>query len=158
MPEQAPPPTPEAEQSASVSPSQIYRADHFQVEIAGIGSAQFVEVSGLAVKVEAIPFRGGGEGQVVHYLTGQLDLKPLECRYGVTQSAGLWQWMESSMRGEPDRRTASLIHLDSQRQELSRWNIFEAWPTEFVGADLRSMESQFAIETIKIVYEMIERV
>jgi phage tail-like protein len=141
------------------SPYQIYQANHFRLEIEGIGTAQFVEVSGLAVKVATIPYRAGGEGQVVHQLPGQVDLAPLVCRYGLTPDASVFAWMKASMRGEVVRRNVSVVHLASDGStELSRYNLYDAWPCEWRASELHSLENHVAIETLAIVYEAIDRV
>jgi phage tail-like protein len=141
------------------SPYQIYQANHFRLEIEGIGTAQFVEVSGLAVKVAAIPYRAGGEGQVVHQLPGQVELSPLVCRYGLTPDASVFAWMKASMRGEVVRRNVSVVHLASDGStELSRYNLYDAWPCEWRASELHSLENHVAIESLAIVYESIDRV
>jgi phage tail-like protein len=141
------------------SPYQIYQANHFRLEIEGIGTAQFVEVSGLAVKVATIPYRAGGEGQVVHQLPGQVDLAPVVCRYGLTPDNSVFAWMKASMRGEVVRRNVSVVHLASDGStELSRYNLYDAWPCEWRASELHSLENHVAIESLAIVYESIDRV
>jgi phage tail-like protein len=141
------------------SPYAIYQANHFRLEIEGIGTAQFVEVSGLAVRVAAIPYRAGGEGQIVHQLPGQVELAPLVCRYGLSPDPSVFGWMKASMRGEVVRRNVSVIHLASDgNTELGRYNLFDAWPCEWRASTLHSLENHVAIETLTLVYEAVDKV
>ena len=157
MPEQANP-APAAPAAGNVAIDAVFHANHFKIEIEGIGTAKFVEVSGLAVNVARVPFRAGGEGQVVHYLPGQIDLAPLVCRYGVTASPNLWMWMQASIRGQVQRKNVSVMHLDADgTTELKRYNLYEAWPCQWNAAELHSLENQVAIESLAIAYEQLDQ-
>lgn len=158
MPERAAA-TPDASSGApAVETNRVFNSNHFKIEIEGIGTAQFVEIGGLAVNVARIPFRAGGEGQVVHYLPGQIELAPLVCRYGVTASPNLWLWMQASMRGQVVRKNISVLYLDADgTTELKRYNLFDAWPCQWNASEMHSLENQVAIESLTITYESIER-
>jgi phage tail-like protein len=161
MAEPAPEQTPGAAASDApgFDPNRVFHANHFRLEIQNVGTAQFVEIGNLAVSVATIPFRAGGEGQVVHQLPGQVELAPLVCRYGVTSSPSLWQWMQSSMRGQVVRRNVSVLYLDADGvTELKRYNLTEAWPCQWNAAELHSLENQVAIESLSITFETIDRV
>ncbi|MCG5514138.1 phage tail protein [Ectothiorhodospira shaposhnikovii] len=42
-------------------------------------------------------------------MAGRVDYADLTLRYGMTASTQLWEWMESSIAGNVDRRHVSLI-------------------------------------------------
>jgi phage tail-like protein len=158
MPEAARPPAPAAAAAAAGATSEPFRAYHFKLEVEGVIAAHFTQCSGLAVRVNTIAYRAGGEGQVVHQLPGPVDYAPLVCRYGVTDSADLWKWMQASMRGHVARKHLSVLYLDSDGvTELKRYNLYEAWPCEWHAAPLDSLDRQVAIETLAITYESIDR-
>lgn len=148
--------TPTAAQPGA--PDEPYRNYHFKLEIEGIVAAHFTEFSGLAARVEHIPYRAGGEGQTVHQLAGQVHYPPVELRYGVTASPSLWQWMQASLRGHAIRKNVSLLYLDPDGvTELTRYNLYEAWPCEWRAAELDALSREVAIETLVLAIESIDR-
>lgn len=135
-----------------------YRSYHFQLEIEGIVSAYFTECTGLAVNVTSIAFRAGGEGQTVHQLPGPVHYAPAILRYGVTDSPVLWQWMKASMSGHVQRKNVSVLYMDQDGiTELTRYNLFDAWPCEWRAAPLDSMSQDVAVETLGVCFDSMDR-
>ena len=136
-----------------------FRAYNFKLEINGVIQGHFAECSGLGVKVQSISYREAGERQIVHRLPGQVEYSDVTLRYGLTQSRELWDWFLTSMSGNVDRRGVSIVMLDGDGwTELTRWNLEQAWPSEWRGAPLAAMENGVAIETITLVFESLTRV
>jgi phage tail-like protein len=48
--------------------------------------------------------------------------------------------------------------LDSQGDnEVMRWNLVDAWPSEWQGAALNAGNKALAIESLTLVYDRLER-
>jgi phage tail-like protein len=138
--------------------AEPYRAYHFKLEVEGIVAAHFTECHGLAVRVAPIAYRAGGEGDTVHQLPGPVEYAPVVLRYGVTGSPSLWEWMRASMRGHVVRKNVSLLYLDPDGvTELSRYNLYEAWPCEWRAAELDSLSREVAIETLALAIGSVDR-
>ena len=58
--------------------------------------------------------------------------------------------------GHVTRRNLAIVLLDEQRNEVARWNIRRAWPSKWVGPDLRGLGNEVAIETLELAHEGIE--
>ena len=135
-----------------------YRAYNFKLEISGIAEGHFTECSGLSVKIESIPYREAGNNQIVRHIPGPVDYASVTMRYGVTASRDLWDWLQSTVAGNVERRNVSIILLDSKgASEVMRWNLLEAWPSEWQGAALNASERTLAIESLTLVFDRLER-
>lgn len=135
-----------------------YRGYNFKLDIDGITEAHFTACSGLGARVQSIPYREAGAHQIVRQLPGPVTYGEVTLRYGLTASQDLWQWFMSVVQGTVERRSVSIVILgDDGGTEVMRWNLLDAWPTEWRGALLDAMGREAAIETLTLVCERIER-
>jgi len=135
-----------------------FRAFNFKLEIEGLAEGHFTECSGLGVKVTPIKYREAGNSQVVRHIPGPVDYAAVTLRYGLTDSTVLWDWMLTAVRGNVVRKNVSIILLDSQgTSEVMRWNLIDAWPSEWVGAPLDALNHEVAIESLTLVFDSMER-
>ena len=124
----------------------------------GITVAHFTEVSGLGAKVNAIKYREGGNNAIVHTLPGYVEYADVTLRYGITNSNELWDWFMSGVNGSVQRRNVSIIVLDTDgSRELLRWNLTDAWITEWRGTVLNAMANEVAVESMTLVYNSLTR-
>ena len=147
--------------SLSSSRDAPYGNFRFRVEIDGITKAGFKEVEGLNVTVDVVEFREGSEPTtVIHLLPGLSHYGPLILRYGATDDAQeMWNWMEEVLEGDISsaRRSMSVIILDSEGNDVIRYNLSEAWPSGWSLGKLSSTGKSMAIEELVIQYEQLER-
>jgi phage tail-like protein len=135
-----------------------YRSYNFKLEIGGVAEGHFTECSGLSVKIESIPYREAGNHQLVRHIPGPVDYTAVTLKYGVTKSRELWDWLIKSAEGNVQRRNVSIVLLDSQGDsEVMRWNLVDAWPSEWQGAALNASDKALAIETLTLVFDRLER-
>ncbi len=135
-----------------------YRAYNFKLDISGVGDGHFTECSGLGVKVEPIKYREAGDNHAVRHIPGPVEYQPVTLRYGLTSSHELWDWLLTSVRGRVKRKNVSIIMVDSNgSSELMRWNLVDAWPAEWQGAPLDSLNREIAIQSLTLVYDALER-
>jgi phage tail-like protein len=138
--------------------NDIYRAYNFRLDIQGVIAGYFTEVSGLSVKVEAIAYREGGGLPGVRKLPGRVDIGDITLRYGLTDSTYMWDWLMTAVDGKVERRNASVILMGTDGvTEVARWNLENAWVSEWRGAKLDAMGQQAAIERMTLVAETLER-
>lgn len=135
-----------------------YRSYNFKLEIGGVAEGHFTECSGLGVKIESIAYREAGNHQLVRHIPGPVDYTTVTLKYGVTKSRELWDWLMKSAEGNVERRNVSILLLDSQGDnEVMRWNLVDAWPSEWQGAALNASDKALAIETLTLVFDRLER-
>jgi phage tail-like protein len=135
-----------------------YRAYNFKLLINNVTEGHFTEVTGLGVKVEQISYREAGANSIVRAVPGQVTYSPVTLRYGLTASIELWEWLMATVEGKVQRRNVSIAMLDSSgTSEVLRWNLLNAWPTEWRGAPLDAMTRELAVETLTLAHEGLER-
>ncbi|HEV2914245.1 MAG TPA: phage tail protein [Pyrinomonadaceae bacterium] len=150
-----------ADQAAQPSGSTYidpYRAYNFKLEIQGVTEGHFTEITGMEASVAPISYREAGNSQVVHYVPGRTEYGAVTLRYGVTKSRELWDWFQTGVNGKIDRRNVSIVLLDSDgKTEVMRWNLMQAWATQWRGAFLDTRGQEVAIESVTLVCETLER-
>jgi phage tail-like protein len=153
-------PAPAAGEAAATTGTWVdpYRAYNFKLEILGITEGHFTECSGMGIKVNTIAYREGGTAQVVHQLPGPVEYASITLRYGLTTSLDLWTWFMSAVKGKVERKNISIVMLDSDGSTpVARWDLVNAWPAEWWGAPLDAMGREVAIESLKLVFETLDR-
>jgi phage tail-like protein len=156
-PAQVPPASPEAGAQPGVF-VEPYRAYNFKLVVQGVTEGHFTECSGLGIKVQAIKYREGGARQVVHRIPGPVEYADVSLRYGLTTSSELFDWFMTAVNGKVERKNVSILMLDSDgATEMMRWDLFNAWPSEWRGAFLDAMNREIAIETLTLVFETLQR-
>lgn len=135
-----------------------YRAYNFRLEIQGLTEGSFAEASGLEVRVASIRYREGGAGGTIRQVPGPVEYGDVVLRYGLTSSRQLWDWMMTVVTGNVERKNVSILMLDSDGvTEVVRWNLINAWPSEWRGAPLDALNKEVAIESLTLVFESLER-
>ena len=147
-------------QSATTTRNDPLTQYRYRVEIDGITIASFEEVEGLNVTVEVIEYREGSDiSSAPILLPGLTRYGPLVLRNGITANAELWAWMEEVIDGdiESARRSMSVIIQDPKGTDLVRYNLQEAWPSNYSVKGLDGMGTTTAIEELTVQYEKFER-
>jgi len=125
----------------------------------------FNQIGGLgeAVDVREI-LEGGHPGK--HKFPRQAQGKTLTLARGLAIGRFLWDWHRQVLewtKGKPSyRRTMSIFALQQVRLgdhaiklEVWTWDIFDAWPSEWIGPEFDSQSEQIAIEKIVIQHSGI---
>lgn len=135
-----------------------YRGYNFKVEVQGVTEGHFAQCSGMGIKVNAITYREGGNNQISHRIPGAIEYADVTLRYGLTKSTQLWEWFLKVVQGKLERRNISIVVLDTDGiTEALRWNLLNAWPSQWAGTPLDAMGNELAIESMTLVFEGIER-
>ena len=135
-----------------------FRAFNFKIEIGGVTEGHFTEVSGLGAKVTPISYREAGNSQVVHYVPGRVEYSEITLRYGVTRSRELFDWFKTGVAGHVQRKNLSIVLFDADgTTEVGRWNLVNAWATEWRGSLLDAHSQEVAIESLTLVCESMDR-
>jgi phage tail-like protein len=159
MPEAAetPPAAPESGAQPGVF-NDPYRSYNFKLVIQGVTEGHFTECTNMSIKIDAIRYREGGQSQVIHRIPGQVEYGDITLRYGLTSSNELWTWLMSGVKGKVERKNVSIVMLESDGvSEVLRWDLVNAWVSEWRGAPLDALGRQLAIESVTIVFETLDR-
>jgi phage tail-like protein len=132
----------------------------FLVEIEGINRAGFMSVSGLGDETEVRDYREGGDQSSVRKLAGLNSYSPIVLEMGSTFDTALWDWRQKVKRegAQGNRKSLSIIQQNEMREEVKRWQIFDAWPSKFTAPELDASSSDTAVESIEIQHEGLDLV
>lgn len=139
-----------------VSRNDPYGNYNFMVEIDGITQAGFAEVVMPEGTVRVIQYREGNAPNVVRKLPGPVSYGNVILRWGCTNSAELYNWWKAVVDGQSVRRNISIILLNSERSEVKRWHLREAWPVRYHVGDLNARGKEVLIEELEIAHEGFE--
>src|SRR5512132_3854901 len=133
-----------------------FRQFNFVIDIEGVGSGAFSEVSGLDTETDPVEYREGNEDITVRKLPGLRTHPNITLKRGFTKDRGLWDWRKTVMDGKTQRKSGSIVLLNEAREEALRWNFREGWPCKLQGPPLNAKTNEVAIETLEICHEGLE--
>lgn len=136
-----------------------YQQFNFLVEIDGVARAGFTECSGLTTDTDGIDYREGADRTMnVRKIAGLRKYTNIVLKRGYTQDKSLWDWRKRIINGKTERRSADIILLDEERNEVLRWRVREAWISKWDSGPFNAKTSDVAIETIEMMHEGLELV
>ena len=149
---------------AGLEPLKIFS---FAVQIDGnTEGSQFVlgfdSIGGLVNGVETENIKEGGRRKPLVF-PRQMAVNTLTLKKALSLSRFFWKWCNEVTgwtRGMPDyRKNLSIYMLDRLNQggqavpfEVWRWDIFNAWPSEWSGPELNANNNGLALESITLQF------
>ena len=133
-----------------------FRNFRFRVEIDGIQVAAFSEVTGIESTGEPNDYKVGNE-QNTRKLPSQNKVSNITLKRGVTDSSKLHDWQEAVIQGFIERKSVSITAVNEDGKDGTRWEIRDAWPRKYQGADLNAEGNDVVIETLELTNEGIVR-
>jgi phage tail-like protein len=149
-----------AEQTAAQgtvgTPEDPYRDYNFRIVINNVTEGYFVQCSGLSVRSRTIAYRQGGDA-TTRRLPGPVEYGEVTLSFGLTASSRtLWDWFQSTVRGQVERRfvTIVLLNSDGSQGDVS-WNLTNAWISEWHAPAFNALGKDAAIGHVTIVSDEI---
>jgi phage tail-like protein len=131
-----------------------YRGFNFELQIDGIASGAFSEVSGLTEEGDSVDYREGTDKKNrVRKLMALRKSTNLSLKKGYTQDKSLWQWYANIVNGVPDRRNVTIVLLNEAREPVLRWHAENAWPNKIEGPAFKASGNEVAMESVELVHE-----
>lgn len=137
-------------------------AFNFQLEVAGMMSGFFTEISGIGSEHEIIEHKvmtNSGQ-EVVKKIPGRLKWNDITLKRGITSNMDAWQWRKAvETGGISGARYNGTISMFAQDGALvAQWNFENAWPSKVSGPAPKADGNEVGIEEFTLVVEYIERV
>lgn len=129
-----------------------YKVFQFVVEINGTQVGGFSDVSGLESRTEFDEYREGGVNEYVHKIAKETRYPNLTLKRGITDSTEFWDWHQQIVEGDIQRKTVSVILMNSQREEKWRWVFRDAYPVKWNGSDLNATANTVVVESIELAH------
>ena len=133
-----------------------YKNFSFRVEIDGLVSAGFAEVSGLSAEADVIEYREGADTTSTRKLPGLVKYSNVTLKRGITASRELFDWWKTVVNGKVQRRSVDILLLDDEGNDVLRWVLHEAWVARIEFGDLEAEGNDVAIESIELAHERLE--
>ena len=130
---------------------------NFKLEIEGITVAGFSEATGLNQESNVIDYREGQEPITPRKLPGLNKFGNITLKRGISPDLSVYNWRKTVTDGDIERRNASVVLHNEKHEEVVRWNLVNAWPSKYVGPDLKANANEVAIESIELTHEGVER-
>jgi len=130
---------------------------NFKLEIEGITVAGFSEVTGVNQESNVIDYREGQEPITPRKLPGLNKFGNITLKRGISPDLSVYNWRKTVTDGDIERRNASIVLHNEKHEEVVRWNLVNAWPSKYVGPDLKANANEVAIETVELTHEGVER-
>jgi phage tail-like protein len=127
---------------------------NFAVEIEGLVTGGFSEVTGLEVELEVQDYREGGVNGFIHKRAGPAKYSSnIVLKRGMTDNKVLWNWYWDVLQGIVDRKNVSILLLDEAGEEKLRWNFEQAYPVKWTGPGLHATANEVAIESLELAHK-----
>ena len=133
-----------------------YRGFRFKVELGGIISGGFTDVSGLSVETEVETRKEGGENNFEYKLPKASKFSNLTLKRGISDDS-LWDWYKNVMYGKIERKNISVCLLNEEGAEVVRWDFQGAYPVKWDGPTLNAGTANVAVESIVIVHHGLQK-
>lgn len=132
-----------------------YTQFNFLLEIDGVVSGAFTEVSGITMESDAIEYREGSDPTHVRKLPGLSKYGNITLKRGFTDNTELADWRNTVINGVTERKDGAIILMDEAGQPALRWEFTNAWPVKLEGATLNATANEVAIESAELVVEQM---
>jgi phage tail-like protein len=142
-----------------VERSDPYRNYRFRVEIEKVQVASFAEATIPDSTTDPVEYREGTDQPHQRKLSGLNKYGNITLKKGLTDSMDLYNWRKSveDKGAMGARQGISLVLIDEEGNDKSRWDIENAWPTKYSPSGFSAKANEVIIETLEIVHEGIKR-
>ncbi len=137
--------------------SYPYTQFNFLLEIDGIVSAGFTEVSGINSVTEVIKYRTG-DAFYTSKVGGLSTVEDITLKRGYTDNTDLADWRKTVTDGLTARKNGAIILLNEARQPVIRNEFTEAWPCKYEGMTLNATANEIAVETLVLTFETLQTI
>jgi phage tail-like protein len=135
-----------------------YMSYNFLVEIDGLLTGGFTEVTGLESEIQLEEYQEGGRNEYIHKFPTRTVYPNLVLSHGMTAIDSLWDWYSSASKGKIKLRSGTIMLLDRKRLPITWWNFKDAYPVKWVGPQFEaSNDTQVAVERVELVHRGINK-
>lgn len=138
-----------------------YRNFNFRVTIVGkktFAQAGFQKITGLKTKTDVIEYRDGDDTQISpHKLPGLVKTDPVTFERGMSEDQDMYDWIhmqaKTSANDGDHKVTITIELLDRGRQGVKKWEMQEAWISDYETGDFDAQGNGVMVEKMVIQHE-----
>lgn len=129
-------------------------ANRFYVQMEDQIAASFSECSGLGVKLQYERQIEGGINDQQRVVLGDPEFSDVTLKRGITNSITFWEWMNSVLSSETNKRRNVGILLFNQAGEIMQnWTLIGAIPVGWKVDSLQASSDNVLLEELTLAYE-----
>lgn len=128
-------------------------AYNFRIEIEGIESGAFQEVSGLSGEIDVIEYQDGDD-LILRKRPGRAKYGDITLKRGYIGNTPTLEWFESITEGKTTRRTLTITLEDREGVALGSWNLVGCWPKQWKVSGVKT-DGMTLVEEIQMVVEEV---
>ncbi len=134
-----------------------YSAYNFLVEIDGIISGGFTEVSGLSITTAVKTVKEGGMNDFEHKLPEATSYTDITLKKGITDMDTIWGWYDNVVKGKVERKNGTIYLLDHQGLPAMWWDFYEAFPVKWDGPSFNAATNTVATESLVLTHHGLKK-
>ncbi|MEA3354630.1 MAG: phage tail protein [Campylobacterota bacterium] len=134
----------------------------YKIEIKGIESMAFSEMSELSNETDVFPYKEGGRNGYVHKFPEHTEYTNIELKHGMGLDDDIYKWRNQVISGELDAAkrngTIKLYNNEGEDETDCVWSFYNAWPSKLSVSSLDAKSNgEVIIESVELVVERFER-
>ncbi|MEG4347794.1 phage tail protein [Microcoleus sp. A003_D6] len=135
-----------------------YNGSNFYLEIEGLITGGFSEVTGLESEIELESYQEGGVNGYSHQFPRRTRYPNLVLSHGLTSNDTLWTWYQSTTQGNIQLKNVTIILLTRQQIPVMLWNFKNAYPVKWCGPTFNaSHANEVAVERLELIHQGIDK-
>jgi len=133
--------------------AQDFHLSHkFGLEVDAITVNGVHSIENIALEFEIVEY-ADGEDKTPHCRPGINHPGQVTIRRDFSGQKDWFNWRNSVVKGETDRRSVSIIFHNDKGEEARRLNLFNCYATKWNGPSLNSKASGHATESLDLMFE-----
>ena len=129
-----------------------YSGYNFIVEIEGVITAGFTDVSGLSMETVFDTVKEGGVNDYEHKLPRGTKYSDITLKRGLV-GWELWLWYRMTVQGLIKKKSGTICLLDHSGSPVFMWFFFDAFPIKWEGPTLNAATNTIATETLVLTHQ-----
>jgi len=135
-----------------------YNASNFYLEIEGLITGGFSEVTGLESEIELESYQEGGLNGYSHQFPRRTRYPNLVLSHGLTLNDTLWTWYQSAAKGNIRLKNVTIILLNGQQIPVMLWNFKNAYSVKWSGPSFNARNAnEVAVERLELIHQGIDK-
>ncbi len=135
---------------------------NFVLDMGGLVSGHFTEVSGLNTELEVVELKVMTDTgvEVVRKMPGRATAGEVTLKRPVTANRDVWDWRKMVEEGDiaGARTNGTITAMSQDAQPVAAWEVRAAWPSKVSASTLDAGSGEVVMEEMTIQFESAERV
>jgi len=134
-----------------------FASHYFEVDIDGIYSGRFLEITGLSGSAEVYEIKEGGNNTYPHKFVTRTSYGDITLKRGFFSNPELFGWFQriSEYTGT-DRKNGSIsLKAGKENKSVATWNFRNAFPIKWEGPSFNAKQSALSVESVTLAVEHV---